>query len=157
MPPLPTFTTQPDEDTVLRPAIVDWLKAEGFEVYVDGLFDLVVAGTADQRNKHLELKVRLSSQNTQCPLTLPQWRLLNGLTSGSALNESALVAIYDSVASKYALLRPARLRGGAQNTEPPSTSYVKKSFLDELSWLQPVDAGSILKHWLNTGLGGYAF
>jgi hypothetical protein len=119
MPALPTFATQPDEDSVLRPAIVEWLRAEGFEVYLDGLFDLVVAGTEDQRDKHLELKVRLSSQNTQCPLTLPQWRVLNGLTSTSALNRSALVVIYDSVASRYALLRPARLRSGAQSTESP--------------------------------------
>jgi hypothetical protein len=157
MSPLPTFATQPDEDSVLRPAIVDWLKAEGFEVYVDSLFDLVVTGSEDQRDKHLELKVRLSSQNTQCPLTLPQWRLLNGLTSTSALNRSALVVIYDPASSKYVLIRPARLRGGAQSTEPPNTSYVKKSFLDDLSWLQPVDAAAVLKDWLSTGRGTYAF
>lgn len=156
---LPTFTAppDPDEDGVLRPAIVDWLKTEGFEVYVNGLFDLVVTATQDKRDKHLELKVRLSSQSTQCPLTVPQWRLLDGLTASSALNQSTVVVIYDPEVAKYALIRLARFRGGAQTTPPPNTSYVKKSFLDALTWLQPGDAAVILKDWLHTGLGVYAF
>jgi len=143
---LPTFKNQPDEANELMPKVVSLLKKNKYEVYTNSLFDILVLNEGSKKDKHIELKVRLSSQHNNSPITANQWQLVKDIAEKSILNKNARVLIYDSQKNKYGIFTLFEIKKHIQVKEPKSTSYIKK--LNTLQWHDPKTAWKILVEWI---------
>ena len=149
--PLPIFPQQPDETTILQPAVVTFLGGKNINTYiVNGLFDLLLSSSITRSDSYLEIKVRLQTQQYKCPITPAQWRLLNGHDPASPFEANYRVLIYDQQnGGQYALATASNLRNGITANEPNDTSYITTACLKALAWAKPNVISQHLLAWVH--------
>ena len=149
--PLPIFTTQPDETTVLQPAVITYCASENVDTYViDGVFDLLLTSRISRIDSYLEIKVRLKSQGSKCVITPAQWRLLNSHSPTSTFENNYRVLIYDqNNGGQYALATASHLQSGITKKKPKNNSYITNNCLKELGWKPPHEISNDLLIWVN--------
>lgn len=146
---IPKFQNQPNENSEFSPAVCAYLKSKNHEVVlVDGVFDLLVLGNNQARDKFIELKVCLSSQRQAVQISAKQWKFLGEVGSHSSLDQAMRYFIYDHALEKYAICKPLYLKERRQESTPTSTSYLQRASLSSLVWLEPDEAFEELHAWL---------
>lgn len=148
--PLPVFSSQPDEESVFQPAIIEWMNAAGIDVHTGGIWDLFVPSTGILSERHLELKVCLSTQREAFPITRQQWNRFDTVADGSSLALRTRFLVYRQTTKLYSLLSFPDVRAILTSGRPQSTSYAKHGFLATADWLDPTQMAAVLYAWIHS-------